>query len=1004
MVGTRTYSSFVNLFTFATLLALLSFASGARAGVFRTADPAQAAAFLAGMDVEGFDGLPARTLTSYSNGQTISSGDTFNTRDGATQPTFNCGGGTLNDPLGNPGTPIAILDPSGAIASDFVSPNNVAGPVRPNDATALFGDGFLEVFFVENVARIGFWVTHGAAEVLLFDQQGAAFGSGTTSAIASEGEFVGIDRGRAEIKLISIFGVEGSSFTLDDFAWSEASLLEGGDRTLAFVGHVANGVDGVTDLDGATNGVVSPDGRQLYVASERDDALVVFDRNPHTGELAWVESHRDGQSGVDGVDFPQAVAISPDGANVYVMATDSVAAFSRDPADGRLTFMEVHRQGVAGVTGLRNPFDLAVSDDGRHVYVAGHASQAVAVFARDAGNGSLAFLEAVTDGLLDAGNLPHHMCLSRDGRSLYMATFHSQLVAFSRDAQTGHLALAEVEEVGELLGATAHCVVSGDGRFVYSGSQGGGVRVFARDGLSSQLASVGAVQGPTSFGSAMQLSADDRDLYVHDWSGGFDVLNRDDDTGILETLEHVEDGAEGVTGIAGGGAQPLVPSPDGRHLYVMGNGADGIGIFSRSVLHRTGSVADQVDGNGAELGRPRAVAISPDSRFVYVAGELLDGIAAYEIDSATDQLVFLDRLANGDFDPTSGLFVFGLDDPSDLVVSPDGDQLYASAEAGNAVVWFDRAPDGTLVYRGSYFDPRLDGARSITIAPDGDHVYATGALANSWIGFARASNGSLSALPPFPSGGDEDLNDPEGIAVSADGDYAFVLGHVPITWGQLAAYRRETNGQLTAVDFFTDLDLGTSQLELSEDGRHLYVSHRETGARDLSVVGWDAASETLGLIERHRHVPGGSPDSIDGATGISLSPDGRYLAVGGFDSDAIALFARDAASGRLALAQQIFEADAPGDGFGGPEDLRFTPDGQYLLVTGRGSNDGSLTLVAVPEAGFALALLSGAALLALSPGRAGRADVGACSSGSCRGTCARRSRPPGADTVASRPA
>lgn len=69
---------------------------------------------------------------------------------------------------------------------------------------------------------------------------------------------------------------------------------------------------------------------------------------------------------------PEWVAISPDGAHVYVasVVSDAVAVFGRDAGTGALTFVESERNGIAGVTGLDGAFAVTVSPNGASVYVA----------------------------------------------------------------------------------------------------------------------------------------------------------------------------------------------------------------------------------------------------------------------------------------------------------------------------------------------------------------------------------------------------------------------------------------------------------------------------------------------------------------------------------------------------------------------------------------------------------------------------------------------------------
>jgi 6-phosphogluconolactonase (cycloisomerase 2 family) len=78
---------------------------------------------------------------------------------------------------------------------------------------------------------------------------------------------------------------------------------------------------------------VSPDGSRVYATARTDDALVVFARDPATGRLTWIQTYRDGIGGVDGLDDAHDIALSPDGAHLYVAAKadNSVALFRVNP-------------------------------------------------------------------------------------------------------------------------------------------------------------------------------------------------------------------------------------------------------------------------------------------------------------------------------------------------------------------------------------------------------------------------------------------------------------------------------------------------------------------------------------------------------------------------------------------------------------------------------------------------------------------------------------------------
>jgi 6-phosphogluconolactonase (cycloisomerase 2 family) len=188
--------------------------------------------------------------------------------------------------------------------------------------------------------------------------------------------------------------------------------------------------------------IVSPDGAHVYVtgkfgfrAGDHDDAIIVFERDAPSGDLTFVEAD------FDGMDLTESIAISPDGAHLYTVGQgDGISLFTRDPATGAVTFVESLWNHVAGIYGLDWGEEVIVSGDGAHVYVAGLADDAIAIFERNAVTGRLTFVEAAegVDGV-------RSLALSPDGAQLYAAAAgDGALVVFDRDAATGKLSFMEV--------------------------------------------------------------------------------------------------------------------------------------------------------------------------------------------------------------------------------------------------------------------------------------------------------------------------------------------------------------------------------------------------------------------------------------------------------------------------------------------------------------------------------------------------------------------------------
>jgi DNA-binding beta-propeller fold protein YncE len=148
---------------------------------------------------------------------------------------------------------------------------------------------------------------------------------------------------------------------------------------------------------------VSPDGRHAYVAAFRSNAVAVFRRNRRTGALRQLPgkrgctSHRGRGSCQFGraLAAPTSVTVSPDGRNVYVVATgsDAISVFARNLRSGALRQLPGARGCVSQLPGggcrdgraLNEPIEVAISRDGERVYVAARAfPSAIAVLDRDA--------------------------------------------------------------------------------------------------------------------------------------------------------------------------------------------------------------------------------------------------------------------------------------------------------------------------------------------------------------------------------------------------------------------------------------------------------------------------------------------------------------------------------------------------------------------------------------------------------------------------------------------
>jgi len=142
------------------------------------------------------------------------------------------------------------------------------------------------------------------------------------------------------------------------------------------------------------------------VAGKLDDAIAVFARDASTGTLSFIEIDRQAVNGVSGLDGVQGIAMSPDGTHVYSAAGvgNALGTFDRDPSTGSLSFVQVQHDGVGTVDGLAGAAAVAVSADGSYVYVAGKSANAVVAFSTLCGNGTVDPGEQCDDGNASDGD------------------------------------------------------------------------------------------------------------------------------------------------------------------------------------------------------------------------------------------------------------------------------------------------------------------------------------------------------------------------------------------------------------------------------------------------------------------------------------------------------------------------------------------------------------------------------------------------------------------------
>jgi 6-phosphogluconolactonase (cycloisomerase 2 family) len=238
-----------------------------------------------------------------------------------------------------------------------------------------------------------------------------------------------------------------------------------------------DGVAGVDGLEAPHTAAESPDGAHLYVVSQSRPTvtpglggLTVFERDA-AGALDFVELEQQGAGGVDGLWAPRGVAVSPDGLHVYTAnfgrgnevppKPGGIAVFARDPADGRLAFVDSYSEGSLGIQG---PMSVAVSTDGSEVFLAAQGNNftfqgSLLVFSRDPASGELTLRRRFDDNVAGVDGLAgaFHIHVPVDGAHLYVSSEQEPLASELR----GGVAIFSIPEPPAAAGAAAALLAIG---------------------------------------------------------------------------------------------------------------------------------------------------------------------------------------------------------------------------------------------------------------------------------------------------------------------------------------------------------------------------------------------------------------------------------------------------------------------------------------------------------------------------------------------------------------
>ncbi len=697
-----------------------------------------------------------------------------------------------------------------------------------------------------------------------------------------------------------------------------------------------------------------------------DDALVVFERDPLTGRLTFLQDENG--YGFDVITRPSQVAVSPHGDHVYVTSysDDGFFVFGRDAASGRVYFVDSFHGTNDNLAGLGGAQTVMVARDGQFVYAGGFTGDAISVIRRR-------FNTSPTRVTLGPGESVEGPDLAAYAPASITARVYEDLDTDGlRDPGEPWLNGVKIE----VIDATSQSVIGmhitenrdldGDGsidpatesgRFEFTDLLPGRfeIRVNILPGWE-------ATEPPTS-AQQVELGYNEHrdDLHFGNWPMSGEIsgqkwhdLNGDgvhdqDEPGLNGwTIELVLPGVGTVVAstttaaidLDGDGAIDPVTEAGRCSFADLGRGTielrevpppGWVPTFPRTIpsnqVEYTGVLLDPVTDETSE--NTSVVVVSPDGRHVYASGwtERTESLAAFDRHPDTGQLTRISR--------ASATYLYRA---AAVVASPDGRHLYHVARDGNALTVFTRdegSGDLALVEEHPYW---AQGARDgdVAISPDGRHVYAAMPAGNLVRSYVRDEvTGELSVVQEIFDGdpGVSRLREVRSVVVSPDGQHVYVASPVE---DAMTVFRRDAStGMLTVVDTLQSGSPGGEWLTdmlspvISPDGRQIYIDCYKKNS--LAVFDRDPVTGHLMFAQVVRDGVDGV-DGLHGVGSLAVSPDGTLVIAASIREDELTVLARDTETGSLHV-QQVLREQVPGaDRFGGRHALAASPDNRHIYA------------------------------------------------------------------------
>lgn len=703
---------------------------------------------------------------------------------------------------------------------------------------------------------------------ILFDGEGGVDGlqGGVNIEISSDGKDIYVAGHREDALAVFYYSAEKKKYIFD---------------TVIKSGKEENSLGGIWDI------AVTKDGIHIYITSYTGDSISLFEK--FDGEIVYKETFSNKNDGTVGLNGPKEIIISPDDKYVYVVNEDenSIEGFARDETSGALTSIVSLKHDSRGVKDMRNPVGLAFNNDASAIYVASQGSHALVKFTRNKDNGQLQFAQSLKNGVNGVTALNAPVTIFVDiNNFIYISGFEGNSLGVFVDEEKllqQDVAINGEKSVKSLRQPYKIAGFPDGGRVIVVGYKDDAVLEFlyAKEEIVNTM-----------------IAPEEEELLAHQ---KLDDVNKDNGL-MLSQVSVFKEGVGGVTGIKGAWGVAIHPNGD---VLVTGFKSDALSIFRRDEstgrLTYIESIFDnqgKIDG----LSKPFDVLVSNDNRNVYVSGVSDSVIAIFDKDER-GKISFLGNVkeeiqvsrTDNKINDNHDTLLLGAEEIGEgvgrllgmwsLAESSDGKSVYATRYVDSAVLVFSRDTDtGMLEYQASYFDgvdgvDGINGAYDVMVSPDGENVYVSGFKDDAIAIFKRDENtGDISFVKAIREGLDisSGMEGVYDMLITPDGSYLYVTNYLD---DSLIIYNRIEDGDLRFVSKIkNNLDIekgldGASGLALNSNASKVYVASQV----DDSIVVFDKVAD--GNLTFNTLLINGEDDvqNLDNVRKIMVSPDDRFL-------------------------------------------------------------------------------------------------------------------------------